>query len=75
MQPSIGIGGLMVEKLLQILHIACNHRHTSKPFAAAAASDTHGEWESVGDGPGHYVVCLDCGKKFAYDWANMRVVH
>ncbi len=75
MQPSIGIGGLMVEKLLQFLHIACNHRHTSKPFATSVASDTHAEWDSVGDGPGHYVVCLDCGKKFAYDWATMRVVH
>jgi hypothetical protein len=22
----------------------------------------------------HYVVCLDCGHKFQYDWANMRVI-
>lgn len=77
MQPSISIGGLMFEKLLQFLHIACNHRNTTKPFAAAVASDAHANagWDSVGTGPGHYVVCLDCGKKFAYDWANMRVVH
>jgi hypothetical protein len=67
----------MFEKLLQFLHIACTHRHTSKPFAAAVASGSHssGEWDSVGNGPGHYVVCLDCGKKFAYDWTKMRVVH
>ena len=66
----------MFEKLLQFLHIACPHRHTSKPFAAAVGSDTHSssEWDSVGTGPGHYVVCLDCGKKFAYDWANMHLV-
>ena len=65
----------MVEKLLQILHLCCSHRNTSKPFAAAVANGSTGEWESVGAGPSHYVVCLDCGRKFAYDWANMRMVH
>ncbi|HJS99809.1 MAG TPA: hypothetical protein VJ756_12015 [Terriglobales bacterium] len=23
---------------------------------------------------GTYVVCLDCGKEFAYDWEQMKVV-
>lgn len=23
---------------------------------------------------GTYVVCLDCGKEFAYDWNQMRVL-
>jgi RNase P subunit RPR2 len=23
---------------------------------------------------GTYFVCLDCGKEFAYDWDNMRVI-
>jgi hypothetical protein len=23
---------------------------------------------------GTYVVCLDCGKEFAYDWQEMRIV-
>ena len=23
---------------------------------------------------GTYIVCLDCGKEFPYDWKNMRVV-
>ncbi len=23
---------------------------------------------------GTYVVCLDCGKEFAYDWKQMKVV-
>lgn len=71
----------MVEKILQILRISCSHRNTSKPFAAAVAMGTRAsmsasaDWDSVGDGPGHYVVCLDCGKKLAYDWANMKLVH
>ena len=51
----------MFEKLLQVLHITCNHRKISKPFAAAVGNDTGTglEWDSVGNGPGHYVVCLD----------------
>lgn len=65
----------MVEKLLQMLHITCSHHNTSKPFAAAVAGDSNADWGAVGNGPDHYVVCLDCGKKFAYDWANMREVH
>ena len=24
---------------------------------------------------GTYVVCLDCGKEFAYDWQNMKIEH
>jgi hypothetical protein len=23
---------------------------------------------------GHYFVCLTCGKEFAYDWENMKVI-
>jgi hypothetical protein len=23
---------------------------------------------------GHYFVCLNCGKEFAYDWDNMKVI-
>lgn len=64
----------MFEKFLQLLSISCRHKNTSQPFAAAVAGGSHttGEWEKVGSGPGHYIVCLDCGKKFPYDWANMR---
>jgi hypothetical protein len=47
----------------------CSHQRTTFPltparksiaFPAAAAART-------------YVVCLDCGKEFAYDWQEMRV--
>ena len=64
----------MVEKILQLLSIACAHRKLSQPFNSAVAAPRSDNWDSVGTGPAHYVVCLDCGKKFAYDWANMRVV-
>ena len=67
----------MVEKILQLLHVHCSHRNTSKPFAAAVGktANRNAEWETVGSGPNHYGVCLDCGRKFAYDWANMRVIN
>ncbi len=66
----------MVEKLLQILSITCNHKKTSQPFTAASASatGTNGDWDPVGTGPSHYVVCLECGKKFPYDWQRMKIV-
>ena len=67
----------MLTKILQLLSLSCRHNRTTKPFAAAVATgtgSTASSWESVGSGPSHYVVCLDCGKKFAYDWSNMRVI-
>jgi hypothetical protein len=69
----------MLTKILQLLSLSCRHNRTTKPFASAAAvaaagASAAGQWESVGSGPSHYVVCLDCGRKFAYDWSNMRVI-
>ena len=49
----------------------------SQPFTAAAAGAQRaaGDWEPVAAyGPGHYVVCLECGKKFGYDWSEMRII-
>ncbi|HMK28297.1 MAG TPA: hypothetical protein VK473_01340 [Terriglobales bacterium] len=65
----------MLEKFLQLLSIACRHRNVSKPFTAAEpVRKPEGDWDSVSMRPMHYVVCLDCGKKFAYDWTNMRIL-
>jgi hypothetical protein len=48
----------------------CWHKNISFPQTlkagkrrSAAASET-----------GTYVVCLDCGQEFAYDWQQMRVI-
>jgi hypothetical protein len=49
----------------------------SQPFTAAASGmpKAAGDWEPVAaSGPGHYVVCLECGKKFGYDWSEMRII-
>jgi hypothetical protein len=65
----------MLHKLMQLFGISCRHRHMSHPFAAAARVEVKaGDWEPVGGSGGHYVVCLDCGQKFPYDWTAMRVI-
>jgi hypothetical protein len=65
----------MFEKVLQLLSMTCRHGRITQPFTASTAVAARGSsWEPVGVGPSHYVVCLDCGKKFTYDWEQMRVV-
>ncbi|HLW55046.1 MAG TPA: hypothetical protein VKW06_19605 [Candidatus Angelobacter sp.] len=69
----------MVNKLLQLLSIKCAHRKISQPFASANAStnrSVNADWDRpvAQTAAQHYVVCLECGKKFEYDWNNMRVV-
>jgi predicted transcriptional regulator len=58
----------MFQSVLNML-FGCSHQRTTFPltparksaaFPAAAAART-------------YVVCLDCGKEFAYNWQEMRV--
>jgi hypothetical protein len=66
----------MVNKLLQLLSIRCSHKKLSQPFAASAAKRhaVNADWDSPAPPSPHYVVCLDCGHKFEYDWTNMRVI-
>jgi len=50
----------------------------SLPFSPAhSAQKTSGkeEWDRVTPSQtGTYVVCLDCGRHFDYDWSQMKVV-
>ena len=43
----------------------CRHRRTSFPLRPPA--------EPGGPPSEMYVVCLDCGKRFHYDWEQMRI--
>jgi len=47
----------------------CGHEHTTFPITpgrkSPAISTTHRH--------GTYVVCLDCGQEFRYNWDEMRV--
>ena len=46
----------------------CWHSHLSFP-----RSDKQ-HWSPASAKTGMYVVCLDCGKQFAYAWDEMRVL-
>jgi len=60
---------LITGRLIDLL-FGCWHRNLSFPLSVK-----HGQprspttWRT-----GTYVVCLDCGKEFAYDWQDMRIV-
>lgn len=48
----------------------CNHRRTTFPMTPVRKKSTGGQDEAPAE---TYVVCLDCGKQFLYDWENMRL--
>ena len=77
--PTEGTEDFMLDKILQLLRLSCPHKNMSHPFASASSASHHGskgEWDSVSaeNTGGHYIVCLDCGKKFGYDWKRMKIV-
>jgi hypothetical protein len=49
----------------------CRHARYSFPITVRAGSRRGG---TAAMRPGTYVVCLDCGREFAYDWQEMRIV-
>jgi hypothetical protein len=51
----------------------CSHRTTTFPMTPARKL-TGQSIRAAGNRYTTYVVCLDCGKEFAYDWNAMRVV-
>ena len=54
--------------LLDLL-FGCHHKNFSFPLTKRRSQRSQAS--SV---TGTYVVCLDCGKEFAYDWHEMKVV-
>jgi hypothetical protein len=58
----------MLDSILNAL-FGCTHQRTTFPltpgrtFKANAVAHRHGT----------YIVCLDCGQEFRYDWADMRI--
>ncbi len=67
----------MLEKVLNLLAFGCRHAHLSVPFSMdmARRNHVHLDWsEELPPGSTHYVVCLDCGRRFAYDWSTMKVI-
>ena|SRR5437016_3711159 len=46
------------------LFFGCRHRRTSFPWSPSVKPGAHEDM---------YVVCLDCGKRFHYQWDLMRI--
>lgn len=54
----------MFQSVLNFL-LRCSHRRITRPFTRIGKT---GALQGA-----TYVVCLDCGKEFAYNWKEMRV--
>lgn len=58
----------MIAALLNSL-FGCSHDRTTFPLTPSRRTRLSNEASRQGT----YVVCLDCGKEFDYDWKQMRV--
>lgn len=58
----------MLASLLDFL-FGCTHRNYSFPRTVR-----RGARSPAASVTGTYIVCLDCGKEFPYDWKAMKVV-
>ena len=48
----------------------CWHRRTSFPITLGASVSVDGQPTTQAE---TYVVCVECGRRFAYDWTAMRI--
>jgi hypothetical protein len=60
----------MMAKLYDTI-FGCWHGHYSFPITVRPGA---GKRCAAAARTGTYVVCLDCGKEFPYDWEQMRMV-
>jgi hypothetical protein len=49
----------------------CSHQRTTFPLTPGRKIAAYNAASATRSGT--YVVCLDCGKEFAYDWDGMRI--
>ena len=64
---------LQVESMIAKLFDACFgcwHSHCSFPISIRPGSRRNAAASLTGT----YVVCLDCGKEFPYDWQGMKII-
>ena len=57
----------MLQRILNTL-FSCSHPRTTFPLTPGRKKAAPSAARN-----GTYVVCLDCGKEFAYDWEGMRI--
>ena len=64
----------MTVKIFDAL-FGCWHKNMSFPLSARPRLAKDGQRRSqAATQTGTYVVCLDCGREFAYDWKTMQVL-
>ena len=59
----------MIAKLVEAV-FGCRHERYSFPVTNRRAAHR----PPAADLTGTYVVCLDCGREFPYDWQEMKVI-
>jgi hypothetical protein len=59
----------MVAKLIDVF-FGCRHSRYSFPVTLRGTARR----PQAGALTGTYVACLDCGREFAYDWQEMKVI-
>jgi predicted transcriptional regulator len=59
----------MISRLVDAF-FGCWHTNLTFPITARSAARRNAAASLTGT----YVVCLDCGKEFAYDWRQMKIV-
>ncbi len=69
--PSGSDGGFPMFRRLMEGIFGCSHTNYSFPRSHRPGQRRTGAAAMTG----MYVVCLDCGKEFPYDWSQMRVIH
>ena len=52
------------------LLFGCKHRRKTFPLTPVRSKTVGGQTEPAAE---TYVVCLDCGKQFIYDWEHMQL--
>jgi hypothetical protein len=60
----------MFESFLNVI-FGCSHQRITFPQTPVRKAAGYAASSSARRGT--YVVCLDCGKEFDYDWSGMRV--
>ncbi len=55
------------------LFAGCTHKKTTFPLSVRSGPGKGNRNQNAG-GFDTYVVCLDCGREFAYSWDEMRIV-
>ena len=58
----------MIDTIWNLL-FRCQHRRKTFPLTRVRPKGAHPDEKHADT----YVVCLDCGKQFVYDWDNMRL--